>query len=171
MSILNKIFTILLLISLLGAVGLVVYILASPKIGGKFTEFYILGCYSKAQDYPNEFIMAESEVILVKYGDTDVQKMAYGSVTMVIVNREHKEAYYAIRILMNGKPTPVYFEGNKLQYVGPITLVHEEIWEHEIGFAPDHIGSKQKVEFVLYKDSVPYLEEPLYLWIDVKIQD
>lgn len=115
--------------------------------------------------------MAENEVILVKYGDSGDQKMDYGRVRVAIVNWENEEAHYAIRLLINSKSVPVYFEGNKRQYIAAITLAHEEKWEHEIGFAPEHIGNKQKVEFVLYKDGVPYFEEPLYLWIDVKVQD
>ena len=47
-------------------------------------------------------------------------------------------------------------------------LSHAEKWEQEIEFAPQHIGDNQKVEFVLYKDDKPYLNDPPHLWIDVK---
>ena len=45
---------------------------------------------------------------------------------------------------------------------------HEEKWEHEIGFAPQHTGYAQEAGFVLYKDGESYFEEPPHLWVDVK---
>lgn len=35
------------------------YIIASPKVGEKFTKFYILGLTGRATDYPKELAMGE----------------------------------------------------------------------------------------------------------------
>jgi len=49
-----------------------------------------------------------------------------------------------------------------------VELEHEEKWREEVGFVPQKAGEGQKVEFVLYKEGKPYLEEPLHLRIDVE---
>ncbi len=146
------------------------YILASPKAGEGFTEFYILGHNGKANDYPTEFIMAGDKVILVSYGDCETQETDTGRVIVGIVNREHEEADYSVRVLIDGKQSTIYSNGDAPDELGPIKLAHEEKWEQEIGFTPENVGNNQKVEFVLYKDGTPYFEEQLYLWIDVNIQ-
>ena len=170
MSIFNKPLSIILIVSILAALGIIGYILASPKVGERFTEFYILGRDAKAGDYPAEFTMAGDEVLLVGYGNNGTQeKAAFGSVIVGIVNREHEEATYLVRVLIDGQPIKVDFNGQELENIGPIMLAHEDKWEHEVGFAPEKVGDGQRVDFVLYKDGTPCFEEPPYLWIDVKI--
>jgi nucleoside-diphosphate-sugar epimerase len=41
-------------------------------------------------------------------------------------------------------------------------------WEQPIGFAPQHVGDNQKVEFFLYKDGAATAEETLHLWVNVR---
>jgi uncharacterized membrane protein len=40
--------------------------------------------------------------------------------------------------------------------------------EQVIGFAPQHVGDNQKVEFFLYKDGAATAEDTLHLWVNVK---
>jgi hypothetical protein len=50
-----------------------------------------------------------------------------------------------------------------------VELEDEEEWREKVGFVSQKAGEgQQKVEFVLYKEGEPYLEEPLHLWIDVE---
>jgi uncharacterized membrane protein len=170
-SVFGKLLSILVMISILGAIGTLGYYLASPKAEEPFTEFYILDLDSESQNYPTEFVITGDEVILVKYGENETMEASTGKVILGIINHEYEEATYLVRIMVNDEPIPVSFSGGTLEYIGPITLAHEEKWEYEIGFAPNHVGDNQKVEFILYKDDVPYFEEPLHIWIDVKTQD
>jgi len=172
-STLNKSLSIILLVSILGALGALGYVIATPKLGERLTEFYILGPGGVAQGYPDEFVMDRDRVVLVRYDGGKTQEVAgdIGKVILGIVNREHENATYLIRVMIDGEPVQVYFDKHELDKIGPIELAHEEKWEHEIGFAPWHIGDNQKVEFVLYKDEVLYFEDPPHLWIDVKEQD
>ena len=168
----GKLLSILVVISILGSLGMLGYVIASPKAEEKFTEFYITGPYN-ALDYPVEFVIAGGEVVSVKYGDGDNEPLytSTGRVILGIINHEGEEAAYLVNITIDNEPLEVSFGGRTFEYIGPITLAHEEKWEQEIGFAPKNVGNNQKVEFVLYKDETPRFEEPLHLWVDVSVQD
>ncbi len=169
MAIFNKLLSILLIVSLIAALGMIGYILASPKVGERFTEFYILGRDGTAHDYPVEFTMVGGEVVLVRYGDDGAQeKASFANVIAGIVNREHEEVNYTVKVTIDNQPAKIYFDGEKLDVIGPITLGQEGKWEQEIGFAPKKVGDGQRVDFILYKDGVPCFEDTPYLLIDVK---
>ena len=172
-SALNKSLSIMLLVSILGALGALGYVLVTPKLGERLTEFYILGPDSTAQGYPDEFVMDGDEVVLVRYDGGETQEVASerGKIILGIVNREYEDATYLIRVSIDGETVRINFGKDELDKIGPIELAHEEKWEHEIGFAPQHVGNNQKVEFVLYKNEALYFEYPPHLWIDVKEQD
>lgn len=44
-----------LIVAILGAIGALGYVIATPKSGPGFTEFYILGLGGKAEKYPSEW--------------------------------------------------------------------------------------------------------------------
>jgi uncharacterized membrane protein len=138
----DKVLAITLVVAILGALGTLGYIIATPKAGETFTEFYILGPGGEAADYPTELKVGEE-----------------GSVTVGIINHEGKEVSYRVEVAIGDK---------KSTEVGPVTLADEQKWEGEVGFVPEVVGQDQKVEFLLYKDGEvePYLE-PLRLWVDV----
>ena len=138
----SKALSIFLGLVLVCAIAALVYITMMPKVGERFTEFYILGTEGKADNYPDEVALGEEAWVVVG-----------------IVNREHREVSYRVVVTIDGA------ENNE---VGPLVLAHEEKREWEVGFRPAKLGEKQKVEFILYKNGQPELSsERLYLWIDV----
>jgi len=140
---LNKALSVSLIVAILAAIGCLGYVIAAPKQGEKFTEFYILGPGSKAQDYPKEAIV-DQPVYLI----------------MGIVNHEHQTTSYRVEIKTNG-------EVIKQLTIG--SLEPEQKWEKTISFTPDTTGEKQKFEFYLYKndEANPCFKDPLCLYIDV----
>lgn len=138
----DKVLSIILVIAVLGTLGILGYVIAIPKVGERFTEFYVLGQEGKVTEYPSELKVGEE-----------------GRVIIGIINRESEPVSYRVEVRIDG------MTNNK---IGPIVLEHEEKWEGEVSFTPEVAGEKQKVEFLLYKDGEPkpYLE-PLHLWIDV----
>jgi len=138
----NRIFTIFLAVVITGAIGTLYYVLAIPKGGESFTEFYVLGLEGKAENYPRE-LTPEQE----------------GKVILGIVNQEHETTNYKLEITTDGE---------NVAGIGPITLRHEEKWEQEVAFAFTRPGLSQKVEFLLYNMASPEPYQRLYLWIDVK---
>ncbi|MFC1945194.1 DUF1616 domain-containing protein [Chloroflexota bacterium] len=165
----NKILSIMLALSILGTIGILGYTVANPKVGEKFTEYYILGNSGKAQDYPSKFTMESGQVTRLQYG-TEMPEIISerGMVTIGIVNREYRLTSYLVTMAIDGEPVAIFDGVKNISRLGPIELVDGEKWEQEIGFTPQHIGDNQKVEFFLIKNggSDPYLT--LHFWIDVK---
>jgi uncharacterized membrane protein len=141
-SIWDKTLAIILVITILGAIGVVSYTIIKPKPREAFTEFYILGQGGKAGNYP-----------------VDLYVGVKSSVGVGIINHEGKEVSYRVEVLMSGK---------KLTETGPITMVDGQKWENAVDIIPEEAGDNQKLEFLLYKgdELKPYLE-PIYLWVNV----
>ena len=167
----SRILSIALVISLVGATGVLSYFIANPTSGEKFTEFYLLGIEGKTDGYPRDFIISRGETVAVIYAYsnniTSKKQENTGRLIIGIVNHEQEQANYQVEIKIDGISTNIWMDGQWLDKIGPITLAHEEKWEQEIGFAPDHTGDNQKVEFILYKDGQFYFDDPPHLWIDV----
>lgn len=140
-SFIDKAISAMLIVVILGALGTLGYAIATPRVGEKFTEFYILGLEGKAIDYPKEMRVGEQ-----------------GRVVIGIINREQEQASYWIKIKVNGEE-----DGE----VGPVMLEPDEKWEEVVSFTPRRAGDAQKVEFLLYRsgESAPYRE--LHLWVNV----
>ena len=170
-STLNKTLSVVLMVSILGTVGVLGYAVAKPKVGERFTEFYILGAGGKAQDYPSRFVLADGRAVRVTYGAglEDVSGDR-GNVTVGIINHEHRDTAYSLRVTVAGEPGAVIPDGTSYYAFGPVTLGHEEKLEQVVGMAPRHAGEDQKAEFLLYKDgdSEPYLT--LHLWVDAAVE-
>lgn len=139
----EKILSVVLVIVAVGALATLGYVLATPKVGEKFTEFYILGAEGKAADYPIELVVGKE-----------------GRVIIGIVNHEHETMSYWIQVTVNGL---------KDQELGPVVLGDEEKWEVEMSFIPKMPGDNQKVELFLYKNGeVEPSLGPLQLWLNVR---
>jgi len=139
----DKVLSVILVVSILGAMSTIAYAISVPKIGERFTEFYILGLDSVAASYPNELTVGEE-----------------GKVILGVVNHEHEDSLtYRVEILVDSK------DGNIVELPA---LAHGERWESKVGFIPQQVGDYQKVEFILYKngETAPY--SSLYLWISVR---
>ena len=141
-SLADRVLSILLIVAIAGAIGALGYVIATPKAGESFTEFYILGSRGQAEGYPREVVVGKEQRVIVG-----------------IVNREHVPVTYRLQVRLDGVTN---------NQVGPLLLAHEEKWERAVGFTPDKVGDKQKLEFLLYRGdaSGPYLE-PVHLWINV----
>jgi uncharacterized membrane protein len=142
-SVWDRTLTIVLVLVVLGAIGMLIYVIATPKVGQKFTEFYILGQEGNAETYPVELVVEEEGELLVG-----------------VINNEYEVVDYRVEVRI---------DGIKNTEITGITLGHEEKWEQEVSFVPEKAGDDQKLEFLLYKDDElePCLD-PLRLWIDVK---
>lgn len=138
----DRILSVILTLVILGAMGTLGYVIATPKVGVAFTEFYLLGVEGEAIDYPGELKVGEE-----------------GRMMVGITNHEGETVTYRVEVMMNGELN------NK---VAPIMLDNEQRWQETVSFTPSMAGDNQKVEFLLYQgeEDEPYLE-PLYLWVKV----
>jgi uncharacterized membrane protein len=91
---LDRALTIILAISIIVAMASLVYVIATPKIGEKFTEFYLLGPGGIADKYPRNLTMGEN-----------------AGVAIGIVNHEYKTVNYTVEIWLINQST--YYDESK----------------------------------------------------------
>lgn len=167
---LSKLLSVLLIISALIAIGSAVFAIAMPKTGERFTEFYILDRNGQATDYPSQFIISQGNVTTVIYDSGQTEQSEMGYITVGIINDEHRSMTYELNLTIDGQTAPINIGGTATPLVS-ITLENGQKWENQIGFAPNHVGDNQEVEFILLVDGKPYYDNPLRLWVDAKTQD
>jgi uncharacterized membrane protein len=139
---LNRVMTGVLLACLAAAIGTTVYLAISPRVGERFTEFYILGPSGKAEGYPTNLTLGES-----------------GTVIIGIVNHEYERSSYRILIALNNETVAA---------IENISLNHEERWEQRYTFTPRRTGERMKLEFLLYREDIERPYRTLHLWITVR---
>lgn len=156
----DRILSVALIASIGFAIGALAYVIVTPKVGERFTEFYILGSSGKAEGYPRRLSVGEE-----------------GKVIMGIVNHEFAQVDYAVQVRVGGHPQT---------RIADISLGHEEKLEQMVAFSSDVPSENMKVEFWLDKigerpqQGVPYgrrdiSKDPppegpyrsLHLWVDV----
>ena len=138
----DKALSLLLVVAILGAIGALGYVLATPKVGEKFTEFYILGPEGVAADYPSQLSVGEQATVILG-----------------IVNHEQATVDYRVETVV---------DGTEFNEIGLIKLENEGKWEELVIFSPNRPGNDQKVEFLLYRDGQSEIYRTLHLWIDVR---
>ena len=147
----NRILSVVLIISIMLALSVTVYVIVTPKEGEKFTEFYVLGPEGKAEDYPINLTLGEG-----------------GEVILGVINQEYATVTYPLEIKLNGE----------IIDKKSIVLTHNETWESPFVFKSVEAGEDQKLEFLLFKNPFNKSlygkednEEPyrsLHLWVAVK---
>jgi len=142
----DRILTVILVISILASVVMLVYVIVTPKQGEKFTEFYILGPGGMADDYPTEMVLGQE-----------------GTVIVGIVNHEYRVVNYSFTMTLDGE---------QLQEPKAIVLAHNMTWEQNVNFKPGTAGTDMKLQLMIFNEenyTVPYRD--LHLWINVSGQE
>ena len=154
---------VLLVVSILLAVGSVGYAVAVPKPGEAFSELYLLtgGADGElvADDYPQEFTVGEPQSLYVGVG-----------------NHEHEQVNYTVVVELQN----VTFENNESQIhqqerlnTFQTTLSHNETWHQNHTVEPTLVGERLRLTYLLYKGEAPsqptvenaYRET--HLWVNV----
>jgi len=146
---LDRVLTIILVLSILLSVATLFYVVITPKEGEHFTEFYVLGPEGMADNYPTNYTLGES-----------------GGVIVGVVNHEYRPVNYTMELRLENKSLPL---PKDLQQV---TLAHNETWEEPLTLTPPVEGKDMKLEFLLFNDTdknTPYRD--LHLWINVNSTD
>jgi uncharacterized membrane protein len=140
---LGKGLSIVLIITIIAAIGSLIYVLTSPKEGENYTEFYLLGSDGKANNYPRQLLFTHPADVIIG-----------------VVNHEKQTETYRIEIKINNVPYDIIEIGE---------LTDGQKHEQKISITPDEIGENQKIEFRLYMNNsnTPYFDNPLYLYVDV----
>jgi uncharacterized membrane protein len=135
---LDKAFTIVIIASMLLSASIVVYAIAAPKQGEKFTELYILNSSGKVGQYPTVFSLGDSKPVIVG-----------------VINHEYRNVTYDLVIALNDSISVTNLHAEQW------TLGDSQKWEKPIELKPDRAGTNMTMEFLLYIDGnmvAPYRE-------------
>ena len=141
-SAVDRILFVVLLLTMVGAIGTLGYVIVMPKVGERFTEFYILGPQGKAEEYPNNLKLGER-----------------GKVVLGIVNHEQEEMNYQVKVIIDNmeEGVRIWLEGENGELTTAAdntidikTLAIDEKWERSLLFEPLQRGKRQKLEFLLF---------------------
>lgn len=162
----DRALSVVLLISIAAAVVTTVYVIAVPKEGEHFTEFYILGEKGKAADYPTDFPAGSTRSLIIGVG-----------------NHEYREVPYTVEALALNQSFDPATNTSTVHAVAPLdrftlTVPHNEtrevVWTFSVP-SPDY----NRIEFLLFNETVPGPEvggkdridasyRDLHLWVRVR---
>jgi uncharacterized membrane protein len=118
---------------------------AAPRVGDRFTQFYVLGPGGKIEDYPTNLTLGEN-----------------GTVILGVVNHEYEEVNYSVVMRLDNET---------IGTIENIRLMHEGTWGENYTFTPEKTGDKMKLEFLLFKEDIEDPYRSLHLRISVKPQE
>ena len=157
----DKILSIILVISILVSIGILIFILVTPREGESFTELYILGSGGKACNYSTDILVGEESSLIIG-----------------LVNHEHKVINYTIEIwLVNYSIVNENISINHLYFMDSISVTLDSIpvdiegnwtpqWERVYNFSINQSGN-YKIWFLLFKEPVsPPVEMEEYAGTD-----
>ena len=157
---------VLVVVSVLLAVGSVGYAVAIPKQGESFTEFYLLTENQNgeltAEAYPTQFTRGESKSLVVGIGNQEHETVRY---TMVAELQ---------RVAVQNNSTIVQEATTVSRF--QTTLEHNETAQRRVSITPQMTGERLRLVFLLYRGSPPaspslknaYRET--HLWVNVSAQ-
>ena len=156
----------LLLVSIVVAVATTAYVIAVPKEGEHFTEFYILGPGGKAADYPTDFPAASTRSLIIGVGNHEYREIPYTV-----------EAFALNQTFDTTTNTSTIHTVERLdRFV--VTVPHNETEEIPWEFAVPSTAYN-RIEFLLYNETVPGEDimgqdrinasyRDLHLWVRVR---
>ncbi|WP_332448503.1 DUF1616 domain-containing protein [Methanoculleus sp.] len=153
-----------LVIAIVAALLTTAYVIAVPKDGEHFTEFYILGPGGKAADYPTDFPAGTAQSLIVGVG-----------------NHEYREIPYTVEVLALNQTFDTTTNTSTIHAVEQldrfvVTVPHngteEMAWNFTVP-SPDY----NRIEFLLFNETVPEATgadrinasyRDLHLWVQVR---
>lgn len=138
----DKILSIILLISIIAAIGTTIFVIAFPKEGEKFTEFYILGEKRMAADYPDRLTIGEEYPMYIGVGNHEYRNVSYTIEVhqMTMETDESGNISYITRMNMTDRLS--------------VAVPHNETVTVPYNLSAADIGYN-RIEFLLFNESVP----------------
>ncbi|MDH7508568.1 MAG: DUF1616 domain-containing protein [Methanomassiliicoccales archaeon] len=146
----DRALNIILVISIAASLIALVYVIAVPKQGEKFTEFYILGPDGKAHNYPTNLTVGENATIIIGIANHEYREVNYAVEIWLVdssfVNNTTvvNHMYFFDSFSVSLAHTPVNLEGNWTPQ-----------WELRYNFSLEMPG-QYKMWFLLFKDQQPF---------------
>lgn len=161
----DKALSIILIAAILVAVVTTVCVIAFPKDGEKFTEFYILGADKMADNYPEEFAAGSEQFVWIGIGNHEYRDVTYTVETLLLNSEWDTEAEEAV--IHASKPLDRF----------EVSVAEAATYLEKYYFTIEDTGYN-RLEFLLYEGTVPAEDasaeekmaaayRDLHLWITV----
>ena len=168
---------VLLVLSVVLAVGSVGYAVAVPPQGEEFTEFYLLTEDEDgelvADNYPTTFVQGESRSVVVGIGNNEYEPTNY---TVVVQLQEVETVTRANVTAANESAVDNETRVLNREQLDRFStqVAHNESWQQRQPIIPTITGENLRLQYLLYADDVP--SEPtaenayrsLHLWVTVE---
>jgi uncharacterized membrane protein len=132
----------LLVVSIVVAVATTAYVIAVPKEGERFTEFYILGPGGKAADYPSAFSAGSTQSLIIGIG-----------------NHEYREIPYTVEVLALNQTFDPATNISTIHAAAPLDRFVVTIPQNETRELPWEFSvpssEYNRIEFLLFNETVP----------------
>jgi len=162
----DRILNAVLVIAILFAIGTTIFVIAVPKPGEHFTEFYILGEKQKAADYPDRISTGTEYPLYIGVGNHE-----YRTVTYTI-------EVYGMTMELDNESTTSRIVAMDPLWQHPLTLAHNETAIVPYGLSVNDTGYN-RIEFLLFNETVPGPDvtggdrlsasvRDLHLWVTVQ---
>lgn len=154
----DRILSIILLIAIIGAIGTTIFVIAVPKEGEKFSEFFILGANMKAADYPTKLYAGMDYPIYIGVGNHEFRNVTY-TIELFLMNMDYDEGLNSSAISRMDRIDQI-----------PVVLSHEEkkILPYTIRITQTGYN---RVEFLLFNETIPRETVTGFDRIDASYQD
>lgn len=163
---LDRALSIILLVAIMAAVITTVYVIAVPKEGEKFTEFYILGENGMAADYPTRFNAGDPQSLLIGIGNHEYRDVTYTVETHLFDQSFDPETNRSVISSM------------RLLDRFSVTLAHNTTEELNYTFTVED-PAYNRLQFLLFNETVPSdavtgsdrvdtSYRDLHLWLNVR---
>jgi len=134
--------SVVLVVAIVAALATTAYVIAVPKEGEHFTEFYILGPGGKAADYPTDFPAASTQSLMIGVG-----------------NHEYREIPYTVEALALNQTFDPATNTSTIHAVEPldrfvVTVPHNETRELAWDFSVPSTNYN-RIEFLLFNETIP----------------
>ena len=161
----DKALSIILIIAILVAAVTTVFVIAFPKDGEKFTEFYILGEDKMADDYPEKFPVNSQQFVWIGIGNHEYRDVTY-TVETLLLNAEWDSATNS-SVIHASMPLDRF----------EVSVLDNTTYLEKYYFSVPYTGYN-RLEFLLYYETVPSASasaeekmesayRDLHLWIKV----
>ena len=141
--------TILLVIAILSSVVALTYVVAFPREGEKFTEFYILGPGHNASGYPHNLTVGQNASVYVGINNHEGRQVHY-FVQVWLVNASFVNNQTVISTMYYFDQFDTVLNNTPVNLEGPWTPQYEKNYTFSIP-----IPGQFKLWFFLFKDAVP----------------
>ena len=163
---LDRTLSIVLVLSILAAIGTTLFVIAVPKEGEHFTEFYLLGANGKAADYPTAFAAKSPQWVTVGIGNHE-----YRNITYTIETHAFNQSF-------DPATNTSSIDRTVLLDTYRVEISHNQTGERRVNFTVPGPGYN-KLEFLLFNETPPpegvtgqaridAADRDLHLWVRVR---